>query len=401
MLNNNLMVNGRELLYSPRTLSYLKHYYPYIEVKCVDESPNVSGALEPGGFDTPEADNAPWMIPDSSGATSFLGGVINDINGLYDSTQVGNSTELKDYGAVHHKPHFSAREVRVKATLYARTQLGLNFGMDWLKNAIDDSFCGTGFGANCSGSSLEFFSRDSTASSSLQQILDVKVLQGVKVLEHVKHHEVQAVAVEFILLAGSPFVYNMEKSWTVDASNGTSATSVPEVDCDPIVDAYSELITDPLDGSVVRPPRPPAINPLPMPGTWTYRSTTSVPESITDNWAQAVLHVKVSAAETRRQIRLRVYRDSSAPGGCGYVGELYFTYIPAGATLHVDGRTREIYIIKSGQTRRIPASNLVLGSAGRPLKWPVIDCRTSHRIELDVMGALSGLTVTVDAYLRR
>lgn len=400
MLKNHLFLDGQEFLYSPRTLGYIKKNYPYIEVKCDDETPALDSVLIPGGVSDPVADGAPWVTSGSATSGEFFGGVINTLEGLYDSTQVGNSTELKDYGAVHHAPHFSAREILVAVTLYASTDRGLRFGLDWLKSVIDNSFCGTGFGADCNGMSLQWYTVDSSSASQLYEVLDVKVLQGVKEKGRPQHRELKAMEVEFILMAGSPFVFNMTPSWTAsNIEDGTAATSVTETTCDPQDDAYDELVTDPADGVVARPPRPPAINPLPMPATWTNRVSLSLPESLTEEWAQVVFHVSIEATTVRRQVRLRVYPDSSTPGGCDYSGEMYFTYIPAGSTIHVDGRTREIYLMKSG--KRIPASNLVLGSAGRPLKWPVVDCRTPHRIEVDVLGSRSGMNVTVKAYLRR
>lgn len=400
MLKNNLFLEGEEFLYSPRTLGYIKKNYPYIEVKCDDETPALNSVLIPGGVSDPVADEAPWAKGGSAISGEFFGGVINTLEGLYDSTQVGNSTELKDYGAVHHEPHFSAREILVAVTLYASTNRGLRFGLDWLKSVIDDSFCGTGFGADCNGMSLQWYTVDSSSASHLYEVMDVKVLQGVKEKGRPQHRELKAMEVEFILMAGSPFVFNMTPSWTAsNIEDGTATASVTETSCDPQGDAYDELVTDPADGVVVRPPRPPSINPLPMPDTWTNRISLPLPESLTEEWAQVVFHVSIAATAVRRHVRLRVYPDSATPGSCGYSGEMYFTYIPTGSTIHVDGRTREIYLMKSG--KRIPASNLVLGSAGRPLKWPVVDCRIPHRIEVDVLGARDGMNVTAKAYLRR
>lgn len=412
MLNDYIAINGTEFLFSPRALGYIKYAYPNIDIKC-NTAPNMSRLLGgAGGFQTPSTGvSPPWRNGAVKHSADFFGGMITGITGLADSTHKGNFTELKDEGAVHHQPHFGAKEVRITATLYARDSNALSFGLDWVKSTIDDSFCGTGFGADCNGSTLEFLTSDvssfdpveSTTDLALitRQLLDVKVLSGVKVVGYPRHRKLKAVEIEFILLAGTPFTFNMYPSWTSTLVGGTPGTAIPEVACDPVAEAYNELITDPQNGTVVRPPRPPVIAGAAMPNTWTYRHSTTLPSTLTNSWGQLVFHTVVRPDAERRQLRLRVYPSTAGVGGCGYSGEIYITYIPANYTLTIDGRNRDIYMTAPGSSKKIPAANLVVGSAGRPLKWPVVDCRTSHRIEFDVIGSNTALDATVKAYLRR
>lgn len=408
MLRNYLAIDGSELLFSDRTMDYIERYFKGVSVKC--KRSGLHGILtNDTSFTTPSGDVAPWMVDGAvPHAANFLGGIVTNFVGFDDSTQVGVFTELKDEGAVHHSPHFSPREMKVNATLYARDPLALDFGIDWLKSAIDSSFCGTGFGANCNGSSILFLAADVSSeaemTAALRQVLDVKVLSGVKVLGYPQFKGgLHAAEVEFILQAGSPFVFNNATTWSANMTDGTKTLSVAEQTCDPEVDAYSELVTDPLDGTLARPPRPPAINPLPMPATWQSRYTTLIPETVTDLWGQLVFKIAMKSSSTRRQSRIRIYPQSASAGGCNYSGEFYVTYIPANHTLHIDGRLKEIYLTpNSAPSKRIPAANLVLGSAGRPIDWPVVDCRTPHRVEFSSMGDDSTLTeATIKAYLRR
>lgn len=415
MLKNILLFDGKEFLYSSRTLGYLKRYYPRLEIKCAD-SPKldryIGGA---GGFQTPVEDNAPWIKGGSvTHAPNFLGGLITGLVGIEDSTQVGNYTEIKDEGGVHHQPHFGMREFKVTATLFARTERALDFGIDWVKAAIDTSFCGKGFGANCNGNTVDYYIGDlgtdpatdyAGATSELARnrrtLMNVKVLSGVKVTGYPKFKSTFAATIEFVMIAGSPFAFNYYPNWTASLRDGTTQTSVAEQECSPVSNAYSNIITDPADGAVARPPRPPAIDPLPMPSTWTRRQTTHLPESVTDTWGQLVFKIEVYARSTMRQFRIRFYPDSATPGLCGYTGEFYVTYIPGGYTLTIDGRTKEIYMVAPGSTKRQAVPNLVLGSQGRPLDWPVIDCRTAQRIEFDTVGDITQLDASISAYLRR
>lgn len=405
-----ILMNGEEFLFSARTLDYLGNYFPRLEVKC-DSAPGLKKKIigSDASFTNPLADDAPWVQGGAvKHAGMFLGGLITGVVGMDDSTQVGNYTEMKDEGAVHHSPHFGAREIRITATLFARTDHALDFGIDWTKAAIDESFCGTGFGANCNGSEIGYLTGDVVGTAAdyltyLRSLMDVKVLSGVKVLGYPQFKSgVHAAEIEFILMAGNPFSFNTYPIWTANLKDGTATTVVTEKNCDPEIDAYEDLVTDPLDGQVARPPRPPAINPLDMPSFWTRRYTNLIPDAVSDMWGQMVFKISLKSTATKRQMRVRVYPESASAGSCGYSGEFYITYLPANHTLTIDGRTREIYLVKDGTTKRIPAANLVLGSAGRPLDWPIVDCRTPHRIEMDSMGSDDSVTTsTINAYLRR
>lgn len=398
--------SDKPLINTAQTYSYIKRLAPKVNVDCVIDP--AMKYLANGGreWSTPQADNAAWYSPNQPGSASFLGLIPNEVRGLYDSTQSAVYAELKNEGAVHQARHFGVREIRVKATLFALSELGLYVGLEWLKDSLSGGFCGDVKDKNCGGEDLIFLTsalqatdENTAAASYLNRAMmakDVRTLSGVKVTAEPNFDHIATVEVEFILVAANPFLYRLEPQWTMRASDATSATA-SELKCDPVADAYDELITDPSGGSVVRPPRPPLINPMPMPSTWNRRHLYS-PSASSGEFGQMVARVTVDTAVTQRMLRVRFYRQDHS--GCDYDGEFLITYVPAGHILVIDGLDKTITMLKPSG-RRVSAANLVLGSDGRPAIWPVVDCKTQYRIQIDAPDSLANTSVKVEGYIRR
>lgn len=391
-----------------QTYSYLKNLVPGLEVEC-DIDSTMKYLLNHGAeWTNPKQDNAPWYSPQISNSEHFYGGMVNEVRGLFDSTQTANFTELKSGGAVHNGRTFGVREIYVKMTLFSKGELSMSVGIDWLKETLSGGFCGpTGSRASCVGEDLMFLTSGLLGNSvsavnrsfmdRAVMAKDVRVLQGLKVLRTVPFNSVNAVEVDFILIAASPFLFRLEEEWSVLASSATPHTE-PEYKCDPSADSYAELITDPNDGAVSRPPRPPLINPLPMPSSW-IRHDLYTPTVAHQKFGQTVIKATVQASNTQRMLRIRMYRIGNVT--CDYDGEFLITYIPAGHTLVIDGTDNTIMMYRPGGKPPVPAANLVVGSDGRPAVWPVVDCKVQYRIQVDAPDSLTGIAVNVQGFLRR
>lgn len=399
--------DDRPFVIAAQTYSYLKSMAKGIDIECpIDPSMKY---LANNGVEwrTPALDLAGWYSPDVPGSENFLGGIVSEIKGLFDSTQETSYSDLKGDGAVHNARRFGVREIYIKMTLFSLSDLGMTVGLDWLKDTLSGGFCGnTRQRSDCYGDELIFL-RSKLVGSNVNDVAasyfarssmvkDVRTLQGVKILRTVPFKGVEAIEVEFILLAANPFIFRLVPEWSLNATGITPATA-PEVKCNIEANSYAELITDPNDGAVARPPRPPLINPTPMPATWNRRNMTA-PASKNQQWGQIVTKVTVSASNVQRMLRLRFYREGYS--GCDYDGEFLITYIPEGDTLIIDGTDNSIMMIRS-TGKVVPASNLVVGSDGRPATWPVVDCKTSYRVQVDLPDSLSGIDVTVEGFIRR
>lgn len=396
------------LIETARTYSYIKKMLPKLEVEC-DINPSMK-YLSNGGaeFNTPKIDGAVWYSPDIPSSEYFLGMIPSDqITGMYDSTQGANFTELKDEGAVHHSRKFGVREMKFKATLFAVTEFGLYVGLEWLKDSLSGGYCASAQRKDCGGSDLIFLTSaitggnttDAAASYFNRAMMakDVKTLSGVKVVQTINFENAYACEVEFILVAANPFLYRLESEWSMYASSVTAETH-PEYKCNPSADSYSELITDPNDGVLARPPRPPLINPMTMPASW-QRWNLYTPTSGNQQYGQIVMKVIVnSTSSTQRMLRIRLYRTESVT--CDYDGEFLITYIPAGHVLTIDGTDRTITMMRP-DGRTVSAANLVVGSDGRPAMWPVVDCKVQYRVQVDAPDSLAGISVNVRGQLRR
>lgn len=84
---------------------------------------------------------------------------------------------------------------------------------------------------------------------------------------------------------------------------------------------------------------------------------------------------------------------------CDYSGEFLITYKPGGQDMVIDGLSRKVWVERDG--REVPAGNLVIGSDGRPVEWPIMDCQEAVNIRADYPSAPSDLSITVEAHNRR
>lgn len=389
-------IGGKELINPSRTLAYIERHLPGLDIEC--DVPNVGRELSSVEYESPERDFAPWITADPD-SNDFYGGIPSSVEGLRDSTMSTAVSELKQDGGVIGLHRNASREIRFVLTLYAKTEAALQYGIDWYASALSGGYCPTFGVPYCEGEPMMMMPIMETMNEMAphrRTIYDVKALQSVKVIETLRFRNAKAKTIEFILIAGNPFIFRSDSIAARSVRAQEMVETVDEVYCDPEAEAFDQLITDPALGSVVRPPRPPMINPIDMPESWRRASVTFSEEDL-DLPGQAVFRTTIRSTGTIRRLRVRFYRPNA--GDCDYSGEFFITYKPPGQNLVIDGVSRKIWVERGG--RLVPAGNLVVGSDARPLEWPILDCGEAVEVRVEYPSAPSNLTVDVEAFNRR
>jgi hypothetical protein len=405
MFNGYLSLGGVELVNSHRFRTYMSRFLPGVTVRC-EGCEGMHNALGHAAYTTPNVSGtgrAPWYRAQQPDSANFYGFFPLTIAGIEDSTQELNLTELAGHGAAPGLARHTSKEIRVRGIMYGKDSAALAAGMTWLRSVLADEPCGQGL--DCGGRELQFFTACpgattvAAANANVNKygrvMYDVEVLQGVRIVEEVASKAGAAVVVEFVLVAGVPWIHTF--ATPAVTTTGVTPTAAPEVYCAPQTDAYSNLVLDPNITNVKRPPRPPLIEPIKMPASWN-RYTMNVATTITDRNGVMVPTINLhTGGADRRMVRVRFYRAGNS-GSCDYEGEFLVTYAPSGSRLEIDSIRQKATLVKGGV--EYPAGNLVLGSNGRPAVWPAMACDTAYHVVVDSQGSLGDARVTVDLSVR-
>jgi len=404
MFDGYLSLGGDELINIARTKAYLNRYLPGIDVKCAD-CEGLHNALADAAYTTVSASGnaAPWYRSAQPDSADFYGFLPTAITGLEDSTRTVEMTELSGDGAAPGLPRHEAKEIRVRGLMFAKTDAAMSVGLTWLRTVLDDAPCGRGL--NCGGREMQFFyqcpgaSTVSAANALVARygrvMYRVEALEGPRIVSEYPSVSGKVLMIEYILSAGVPFIFTLPAAATT--TTGVTPTSGPEVFCPPQTDAYSQMVIDPQITNIKRPPRPPSVWTVAMPSTWT-RHTMNVATSFSNRNGVLIPTVNLFAGSAdRRMIRVRFYRNGNS-GSCDFEGEFLVTYAPAGSQVVIDGIRRSMSVWRSGT--EYPAGNLILGSNGRPVTWPVLACDTGYHVVVDSVGSLGDARVTVDLSVR-
>lgn len=406
MYQGYLALGGVVVANNSQTAAYVRDHMPHLTLRGCGQCDHFHEAMGVDPYSTPEDDLAPWYRSTQPGSERFYGLTIVDLEGLQTSTREMAITELSGDGAVQALPRHGSKEIRVRALAYAEDLAAMNLGMTWLRSVLDYAPCGErGGSANCTGQEMDLFTDcpgDEDPVEATRRVLSmarkmyrVEVASGPTILKQHSISRGQMWEVEFLLNAGVPFVFTVPEPATT--TTGVTPTSAPEVSCSDVTDPYDDLVTDPLDGTIARPPRPPLIDPMQMPTSWN-RYTMTIPASIGQRHGRLVPRIVVqTGTQARRMIRVRYFRQE-ATSPCDYEGEFLITYIPADAVLTIDGIQQDVTIEVDG--REVPAGNLVIGSDGRPARWPTMGCDSAYRVVVDSEVALGDTLVRTDLATR-
>lgn len=95
---------------------------------------------DPGPYGLPNTDTAPWYDPSRPESAHFAGMLIEDATGL-DSPYQDRDVNQGQVGGVLGALRLRPRIVVVRATLYALSQLGLDYGLQWVTSVLSGRHC--------------------------------------------------------------------------------------------------------------------------------------------------------------------------------------------------------------------------------------------------------------------
>lgn len=401
MYDGYVALGDTELVNKARTGAYIRRFLPGIDVRCKDAD-YLHVALQDAAYTTPAADAAPWYRASNAATAKFYGLFPATVEGGEDSTREVTVTEQAGDGAIQSLARHGSRELRFRVHLFALDEEGMEAGIVWLRSVLDNYDCGGK--NNCDGEDLFFYAANpsspttATALANADRLLRVmhrtETLSGPRVVAKFPSKAGQWWEVEFILNVGRPWQFTLPVP--VTTTTNIVPTTVNEVYCPTQIDAYDELVVDPQEPGVARPPRPPLIKPVVMPSQWN-RYQMTIGATFGERAGRLVPVVKIkTAASVARKLRVRFYRNGYN-GACDFEGEFFVTYVPADSTLTIDGPRRKMTLLTGGVEK--PAGNLVIGSDGRPALWPTMSCNSSYFVVVDSVGALAA-TVTTDISIR-
>lgn len=405
MYEGYLAVNEVEILNAQRAEKYISTGLPHLQIDC--ETVGLDVALGDAPYTDPATDSAPWYTPHNPRSADFLGLMPNKITGGSDASREIVSTEKIGDGAAHSSPRHASKEIRVTATAFSITEEGLSIGLAWLRHVLTEKDCSAVFGEGCTGRDMNMFTAlpvigAPSVLSLRRTFYSVEVIDGPLVIENLAPKVGHAKRVEFIFRAGKPWAFSPENVIVsgADLSTGFSHTDVV-ADCSTAANPYSEFIDDPFFTAVVKPPSAPVMKPPNILKITSWRRTiVSIPENLVQQWGGLTPVVRVKATAAVQQVRLRFWDAQGLNSGpCDYEGEFLISYIPAGATMTIDGIRDSITVtLASGKT--VPGSHLVYGSDGLPFTWPDMVCHDAYFLIADMMPGQTGITFDLDLSIR-
>ena len=313
---------------------------------------------------------APWYHASNPATGDFLGAIVTDMQGALDRPTDAKVLEgLRDGGWLSGLRE-GPREVRMKMTLMALSEAGLNAGQAWIAGSVahpGDDLCSSGavmtFGVSCPGEGPRW---GMTVGQALDQITDrvlvgCYVIDGPKVGGSMESCGLWTRSIEVGVLSQRGKLMRPIMNH-LDAVAGTSGpgvvvqtvTTVPEL-CP--VSGGPTVMRDPA--STV----PTAPVPLPVPATSNNRTTFSHKKRVTvpvpdEPWTERAVKITLHASAAVVGARVRIFPTSDYTS-CGEVAEFYVQYIAAGYALVIDGLESSIFAWSTSQSNRAQASHLV------------------------------------------
>ncbi|MFR9675859.1 hypothetical protein [Streptomyces sp. TR02-1] len=362
--------------------------------------PELPQALEDDPYVAPAMDPAPWfdaLVPASASLVGFVG---LGVDGL-DRAPVSRSpvpllTDGSLLGPLR-RPH---REITFTVLILGLDEAAMSYGISWLASALRGSLC---VGQSCGGDTLCMFSscplvtpgKGNLGDSELRMLYDVGLLEGPSVLEKTKLNRGLMATVQFTLVAGTPYIYQLPlavtpdtpESWLPIGRDGTAIVDPkgpdPEL-CQPAADC----LDDPECPKAPLPPLPPApTDPcFPTDPYEARRTVVTIPPSQMPDWQEVVPVITVrTGAKVARRLTVRFHvnpagLDCTGPiDPCASCADISAAYLPSGSELVVDGRVQRAYVDCGGGGTAEP---VLYGPGGELFEWPVFECSTGLCIEI-------------------
>jgi hypothetical protein len=393
---------GTEILNAARTATYLKAFVPQLDVKLT--YPGLRTARGHATYVSPAADAAPWYVASRAVSGDFYGFMPTVLDGVDDSSRTVTAQQLGGNGAVHSKPRYGSREIRVRLTAFAKDDKAMNEGLAWLKDVLSSGDCGQALGA-CTDNDLRLYAAAPLLGASdanlLRTFVRVEVLDNAKMVKVLPSNYCAMREIEFLFSAGVPWAWTAKTTnGSLTLASGSSFTDPAGEDCWVSTNPYTEFIADPFYTAIVQPPAPPRITPPNVVKVTSWRrSTLAVLQADVSRWGRVAPILTITTGSGgASQVRLRFYGGGTITG-CGHEGEFLISYIPPNATMTIDSIRREIKVLKSnGKT--VVGGQLVYGSDGMPVTWPSLGCAGTYTMTADMLPGQTGITVLLETAVR-
>lgn len=425
-----LTLAGVELVNTARAAAYAANLgLPLVECDSCASVWAAAGSLPAAGYDTPQVDSAPWYDPAVPESARFCGFVGLEMTGTAKGTGTRSPVALPGDGSVPGRLRRAHREITVRAYGLALDQAALSYGLAWLAHALlGSSTCG---GASCSGDTATLYAAcpDCTNTAVPCGLYERRTLYDVGLVEgpaRVGLDRFQqgctgepdggvGAEVDFTLVAGKPWFYREPVTvgsgltfsipstwpcvtWTPSPpAPAASCTAIdcstagdiclqwtPLADCDTTTCSGSEgtCLNDPWCPAPAGPPTAPQpTDPCVCLVTLSPAAAlASVEAGTLPRWLEKVPVISVSAGSADlRRLLVRFYSvgdgDLCLFQGldlCSLRGEIGIPYLPAGATLLLDGRSQTASVVCADGRTTEP---VVYGGTGLSWTgWPVLDC---------------------------
>lgn len=392
MYEGYLRVNGIIVASAAQTKAYVKNAMPRMQFKCDEVALNLLGTYYHGSMSTPSADGAQWYHSGVPETGDFYGFYPAKVEGGSDSTRAVESTELIGDGAVFAEPRRSSLETRWTLVGFAKDEVAMEAGLSWLKMVLDEP-TNLSSGMACNQMTMQTIKAAPRTSAAIPGLLRYHYNVGLSVpptvVERVRSSSGVAWTITFVLRAGIPYGFSaISDTGSIDMNSGYATFSDPAgQNCSLQNAGYADFINDPFYTAISLPPRAPVIKPpnlLPVP-VWRRKSlaiTSAMPASM--KGTPVALRFDVLAVSALRQLRLRLYKSGQSANTCAYSGEFYISYLPAGATMIIDGALKETSVRLSGG-KVVSGSHLMFGSDGNPYMWPDLEADSTYVLYADLM----------------
>lgn len=377
--------------------------------------PGLNAALGNPIYTDPKTDDAPWYDASRPESARVLGFIGISLDGFQAAPVERTVSPVIGDGALIGPLRLKHREIRFKVMILAMDDCAMVYAMEYLAAALRGRICGV---TACSGDTLCMFSccpdcsYDSKPLAApgvreMRTLFDVALIDGPTEIERAylsgradDSCSVNSCTggnplfanVEFVLAAGKPWLYHQPLSspasgW-VDLVQGQN---LPNFDPDAV---YSKCVTSSpcaTDPTCVRPALPP-LPPLPRDPCFPVgpmnakRTMLTIRPNEVPEWLESVPIVEFTTGSAPiRRVTVRFYSNPigvdcslQEPDACSACADINIPYLPPGANVIIDGRTRRASMECSGGTGRVA----LIGPQGGAFEWPVFACGTGWCVEI-------------------
>ena len=404
-------VDGQEIINVSRTEAYASAL-GFSGLRKVFRNPAL-GPILGQTYTTPQGDDAPWVDASQPESYEFIGLYPLSITGIEDATTFVTVTESVLDGGVVSRPRSATRTVVFSALLLATSDCGAEYGMRWLRTALQGGRCAD---ENCRGATLCYLRCEPVLPPGADEPTDylAPLLRSLHRVAPTLGPTVDAKrdldgcdgtvwTVNWTMVAGMPYEFASEKPLIADFNDGVTdfyvnpdynsedfdSNGVTTIEFPCLPDVYRPVF-DPACPQVIAPPAIPgiAVGCFAFPTEFERRFFT-IPEEEIPTWGQVVptIEFKVGLTEVRN-LRLRFYADVTGAGDpnsdpCAYCGDIVFSYLPAGSTFIFDGVERITQVLSPGNPPR-RADAVVFKTDGTPFDWPELSCGFNYLVTLDL-----------------